>query len=236
MNKRIWELDAFRGICILGMVVIHFLYNMTAFYGIFDWSYPAWFTFIKEWGGVLFLALSGICATLGSRSVRRGLIVFGCGLVVSAATVGMYLLHFANRGIIIYFGVLQCLGLCMILWPVFKKLRPMVLLLLAVTFIAGGFLFQGMVSECKWLMPLGIVWSDFVTADYFPLLPNFGYFLAGAVLGRLIYSKKETLLPNVNADSGILKFLQACGRHSLWIYLLHQPVIGIISMLILYLQ
>ena len=100
MKKRIWELDVFRGICILGMVLVHFIYDLVELYGIIDWSYPAVFSFVKDWGGVLFLLLSGVCATLGSRSVRRGLIVFACGLVCTAVTAGMYLLGFAGKYII----------------------------------------------------------------------------------------------------------------------------------------
>ena len=95
-NKRIWELDAFRGICILGVVLVHFVYDLVELYGIIDWKYPPLFSLVKNWGGVLFLLISGICVTLGSHSVRRGLIVFGCGMVITAVTVAMYLLNFAN--------------------------------------------------------------------------------------------------------------------------------------------
>lgn len=231
-NKRIWELDAFRGLCILGMVAVHFVYDLTKLYRIIDWTYPVWFSFVKNWGGILFLLLSGVCVTLGSRSVRRGLIVFGCGILVSAVTVGMYLLDFADMSIIIYFGVLQCLGACMILWPLFRKLPWWSLLILSAMLITFGFVFKGMESELKFLMPLGITWDGFASSDYFPLLPNLGYFLLGAVIGRRAYGKKESLLPGVNAQKGILGFLQKCGKHSLWIYLLHQPILSGICLLL----
>ena len=55
MKKRIWELDAFRGICIFGMMVVHFAYDLTDLFGIIQWQYPAWFAFMQRWGGVLFL-------------------------------------------------------------------------------------------------------------------------------------------------------------------------------------
>lgn len=232
-SKRIWELDAFRGLCVIGMVLVHFVYDLTELYRIIDWPYPVWFSFVKNWGGLLFLLLSGICVTLGSRSVRRGLIVFGCGLLVSAVTVGMYLLDFAGKGIIIYFGVLQCLGTCMILWPLFKKLPWWALAAVGTVVIVLGSFFTGMESELKFLMPLGIIWPGFASSDYFPLLPNFGFFLLGAALGRTVYKKKESLLPGVSADRGILGFLCKCGKHSLWIYLLHQPVLSGICMLLM---
>jgi uncharacterized membrane protein len=232
MKKRIWELDAFRGICILGMVLVHFVYDLVELYGIIDWQYPQWFSFVKDWGGVLFLLISGISATLGSRSVRRGLIVFACGMVVSAVTYGMYKLDFTDKSIIIYFGVLQCLGSCMLLWPVFKKLPWWALVILSIPLIWLGIWMRNQAGvDTKWLMPLGLPWQGFVSSDYFPLLPNFGYFLLGAAIGRTAYRKKESLLPKVNAKSTALRFLCGCGKQSLWIYLLHQPILSGLCML-----
>ena len=61
--------------------------------------------------------------------------------------------------------------------------------------------------------------------DYFPLLPGFGWFLLGAVIGRTAYRKKQSLLPRVNAANPVIRFFSFCGRHSLLIYMLHQPVL-----------
>ena len=91
MKKRIWELDALRGVCILGMVIVHFVYDLVELYALVPMAYPKWFAFIKDWGGVLFLLLSGTCATLGSGHTRRGLVVFACGMVCTLVTVyGLY--------------------------------------------------------------------------------------------------------------------------------------------------
>lgn len=237
MKKRIWELDAFRGLCILGMVIVHLVYDLVDLYEIVDWEYPGWFSFIKDWGGVLFLLLSGVCVTLGSRSVRRGAIVFLCGMICTAVTYGMYRMGF-DKSVIIYFGVLHCLGVCMLLWPTYKNSQWWALLLHGL-FLAGLGLYLNrlnmdrvLTTTNQWLMPLGIYWRGFASSDYFPLLPNLGYFLVGAALGKTLYRKKETLLPMVNDRNIILRCLQFCGRHSLWIYLLHQPVLSGICMLL----
>lgn len=232
MKKRIWELDALRGICILGMVIVHFMYDLVELYRILDWEYPTWFTIPWQIGSVTFVVLSGLCVTLGSRSVRRGAIVFGCGMLVTAVTYGMYRFGF-HHSIIIYFGVLQCLGCCMLLWPVFRKLPWWALLILGGLLIWGGFYVRSLPRvDVYYLMPLGLPWEGFSSSDYFPLLPNLGYFLVGAALGRTVYRKKETLLPKVREDMGIVKFLCFCGRQSLWIYLLHQPVLSGICMIL----
>lgn len=232
MKNRIWELDAFRGFCILGVILIHFVYDLTELYGILRWDAPALFRFVQNWGGVLFLLLSGVCATLGSRSLRRGLIVFACGMICTAVTAGMYLLDIAGIDIIIRFGVLHCLGICMILWAFFRKLPTWSLALLGAVMVALGFHFQSIRVEATWLFPLGLLHPGFTSSDYFPLLPHLGFFLLGSVMGRTLYKNKQSLFPKVNARAPVLRFLGFCGRQSLLIYLLHQPVLSLICMLL----
>ena len=233
MKKRIWELDAFRGLCLIGMIGVHLVYDLTVLYKIITWQPPDIFVFVQRWGGLLFLLLSGICVTLGSRSVRRGIIVFIAGLIVSGVTYGMYRFGFSGKSIVIYFGVLHCLGVCMLLWGCFRKLPWWTLALFGLAFTALGLYFRTLTVENPWLFPLGLTTQTFVTSDYFPILPNFGYFLLGAVLGKTLYRRKETLLPGVNPKNPILRFLQWMGRQSLWIYLLHQPILNGICMLIM---
>ena len=60
------------------MVCIHFRYDLGSVY---DWEYPTAFTVLKQWGGILFLLLSGVCVTLGSRHIRRGITVLACGII-----------------------------------------------------------------------------------------------------------------------------------------------------------
>lgn len=232
MKNRIWELDAFRGLCVLGMVIVHFIFDLVELYGIVEWEYPALFSFIQNWGGVLFLLISGICATLGSRSVRRGILVFACGMLVTAVTFGMYWLGLAHPIIIIYFGVLHCLGVCMILWTFLKKLPTLWLGILGAGMVMLGLWLRTVYFDFPWLIVFGFITPEFMSSDFFPLLPNLGFFLIGAVLGRTLYARKETLLPKINTHSAPIRFLSACGKQSLLIYLLHQPVLAGITMLI----
>lgn len=234
MKKRIWELDALRGVCILGMVVVHLIYDLQTFFSLPFLADSRLFDLVKQWGGVLFLLISGICVTLGSHPVRRGLIVFACGLICSAVTAGMYFLNMADKSIIIYFGVLHCLGVCMLLWPLFKRLPVWALGLLGLGLTVLGLWISGnVVVDFPWLIPLGLVPGDFASSDYFPLLSNLGFFLVGAFLGKTLYRKKETLLPRVNPANPVLAFFTRLGKWSLPVYLLHQPVITGLLYLIL---
>ncbi len=234
MKKRIWELDAFRGICILGMVVVHLMYDLTDLYRIIDWEYPDLFSFVQRWGGVLFLLISGICVTLGRRNIRRGLIVLLGGAAVTAVTYCMYKFFSFSKEIVIYFGVLQCLGSCMLLWWLFKRLPTWAIAVIAFAMVAAGLYLDTVVLvNHPWLVPLGFTYPNFVTSDYFPLLPNLGFFLLGAVLGRTVYAKKQSLLPDTWEK--VLPFRALCflGRQSLWVYLLHQPILAGICMLLM---
>ena len=221
MVKRFWELDALRGICLLGMVGIHLLYDLRI-------PLPLPLKLLQDWGGCAFLLLSGLCVTLGRHPLWRGLVVLGCGMVCTLVTWGMRILGVTDYESVIWFGVLHCLGVCMLLWPVFRQLSSPFLGLLGGIFIVLGFLFEKFLLDGPWLVPLGIRYPGFVSADYFPLFPNLGFFLLGAVAGRRLYRKKESLFPSLRPN----RFLCFCGRHSLAIYLLHQPILyGILLIL-----
>lgn len=236
MKKRVWELDALRGLWILIMIGIHLSYDLVDLFAVVRLKDYTLYNWSQEWGGMLFLPISGISATLGSRPGRRGLQVFACGLLVSGVTVGMYLLGFADRGIIIYFGVLQCLAVCMFLWQLFRKCPTWLIAVFGAVFSAAGlYLTRNVRLSFSWLAPFGLIGHSFASSDYYPLLPNFGYFLLGAALGRILYPKKESLLPNVNTANPVIRFLTFCGRHSLIIYLVHQPILAAVIAAFLYL-
>lgn len=225
-KERIWELDALRGLCILGMLVFHLLYDLTELFSLLDLSLPAWLTFVADVGARIFLLLSGLCVTLGSHPIRRGTVVFACGMLCTLVTWLMCHLGFAGSSVVIRFGMLHCLGICMLLWPILKHLPLWLQLLLGLAMVAaGGWIdVSGLRVESRWLFPLGLRYFGFSSGDYYPLLPGLGWFLLGAVLGKTLYRKQQSLLPAPPRIS----FLCFCGRHSLPIYLLHQPLFAAI--------
>lgn len=231
LNKttRIWELDAFRGVCILGMVIVHLVYDLAELSGLVRWECSPLFLFVMNWGGVLFLMLSGICATLSRGRLSRGLLVFGCGMLITAVTAGMHHLGLADASLIIRFGVLHCLGICMILWPILKKLPTPILAAAGIAMIIAGLTIRNLRVETPWLFWLGLVTKHFSSADFFPLLPFLGFFLMGAVLGRSLYRSKESLFPRANLHHPVIRVLTITGQWSLIIYLVHQPLIFLVT-------
>ncbi len=229
-RERIWELDALRGFCIVCVIFVHFMFDLVYFLGK-QVDFPPLYTFIQQYGGAIFVVLSGCCATLGSRSFRRGVLVFGCGMLITLVTFGMYRMGMAASDVVVKFGVLHLLGVCMMLYPLLKKLPTTALSVFASAIVAIGYAIQGMRFSVRWLFPLGFVYPGFTSSDFFPLLPQLGWFLLGIVIGRTLYHEKRTLLPGTAQDFFLFRFFQWCGRQSLWIYLLHQPVVyGLIEL------
>ena len=230
-KQRVWELDALRGFCILAMVLIHLFFDLSRF-GHMTFNLPGWFVFLRTYGHVLFVLISGICATFSSNTFRRGVMVFGAGLLVSYVTMFMdYILDITNMRI--WFGILHMLGLCMILYPLFRKLPWWVQGLFGVAFVVLGFWMQTVTVKVPFLFPLGLTNpAVYPGSDFFPIFPGLGWFLIGSALGKTVYKKRQSLLPKVNSELGILRFFRFCGRHSLELYLLHQPVLVIAVSLI----
>lgn len=222
MKQRIWELDAFRGICLLGMIYCHLYYDITTLLRLPSINDGGIFDLISK-GGFLFIMLSGICATLGKRPVKRGLIVFGCGMICTLVTYAMWKFGFATKDLLIYFGVLHCIGACMLLWPVFRKLPWWVLIPIGLAIVCLKDYMATISTESLAFIPFGVYPYFFASSDYFPLIPAFGYFLIGGGLGQILYKEKKSLIP----EPRFFPFNMLCfiGRHSLWFYLGHQPIL-----------
>ena len=228
-------LDTVRGVCILSMVAYHGMYDLVDIFGLPS----AWYTGLPGyiWQQSIcwtFILLSGLCWQLSRRHVKRGLLLVGCGAAITLIT---WLVMPSQR---ILYGVLNLLGLsALLLIPLDKVFRKIpawaglggALLLFALTknVSRGSLGFEGLVL-CRlprWLyatdllavvgFPCPSCWGT----DYFPLLPWFFLFCAGYFLWSLLDKSpraKALLRPGLRP----LSFL---GRHSLAIYLIHQPAL-----------
>lgn len=132
---------------------------------------------------------------------------------------------------IIAFGILHLIGVSIILAYPFLDLRFANLLLGAVVIGAGIVVGSaGPVSEGPWLLPLGVLPEGLPMPDYRPLLPWFGVVLLGLFVGNTLYAGRvpRRSWSRRGVPARQLAFL---GRHSLLIYLVHQPVL--VSLLLL---
>ena len=222
-NNRITELDAARGIAVLCMVVVHVLAFGKKFGG-WDYEWSAFFTFVKQYGGAFFVILSGVCATLSSRLFKRGVIVFCCGMALTGVTYWLCHSGREDETVLIQWGVLHCIGVCMMLWPVLKKLPVWARFALGAVIVVAGYYIRSYVYvRSSWLFPLGLRWWDFAAFDYFPLMPHLGWFMIGSGIGAAVYKDRKPLFPSLKP--GALAFI---GRNSLFIYLIHLPLLYVI--------
>lgn len=233
-KERIWEIDALRGFMIVCMVFVHFVIG-SADDRLIAW--PSWLIAVFGRLGVLFVLLSGISATLGKRSFRRGVIVFACGLLLELGSYIAVLLGIFGNNMVIRFGVLHLLGISMMLWPLLRKSSPWVLVIFGAVIIGLGYWFETFYVEPKFLFAIGLIDRTFTSGDFYPIFPQLGFFLVGGAIGKWVYPEKKTLFPKVNADNPVLRFFRFCGRHSLIIYLFHFLFVGaVLALLSLFLH
>lgn len=225
-SERIWEIDFLRGVAIILVVGYHLLFDLGEFVGArrflgfsTDLSSVAW-TIAQHFFAGLFVLLSGTSSTLTRSNVRRGLRLLAISFAVTVVT---YVFESTSA---IYFGILQCLAVSMLLYgAAFEKAG-------AVACAVWGTLVLGLTAvlpilkrmpalRTDWLLPLGLTSPSFSSFDYFPLIPWLGIFLIGASLGKSLYASKRSLLPWRLPRT----FVNWAGRHSLIIYIAHQPII-----------
>jgi uncharacterized membrane protein len=230
-RERIWEIDFLRGVSIILMVGYHLLYDLGEFRGMTkvlffstDLDSTGW-TVAQSFFAALFVVLSGISGTLTRSNIRRGLRLLAVSLAVTAVT------YIIDPSQAIWFGILQCLGVSILVYgAAFQKTGPAACAAWGALVLGlGSFLpavKKALAVRFDWLLPLGLHSPTFSSFDYFPLIPWFGVFLIGAALGKTVYASRRSLLPWRLP----VTFVNVAGRHSLLIYIVHQPVLYLIGL------
>ena len=208
------------------MVGYHLLFDLGEFRAVksflgfsTDLSGAAW-TAAQAFFAGIFVILSGVSSTLSRSNLRRGV-----KLIVVAAAVSVVTWFFEPSAAVL-FGILHCLAVSILLYGAFFERKGPVACAAWGAVVIGLSAFLPMLRTAMavnfdWLLPFGIYGPTFASYDYFPLIPWFGVFLAGAVLGKTVYAPGKSLFPRRPKET----FINFAGRHSLLIYVVHQPVI-----------
>lgn len=231
-RRRVLLFDELRGVSILSMLGYHLCYDLAVLFGV---SGMGWF--FSAGAGVwqlcicgVFLFVAGACCSYSRSNLRRGVRLFLLGMVFTVVTA----LVMPDQ--LIVFGLLHFLGVAVLLSipcrRLFAHIPPGVgvvagLVLFWLTYhVQSGWigispalsvaLPRGLYAT-NWLCFLGFYNESFASADYFPLLPYLFLFWAG-----MFFSRFRLPAWCYRSRCRALAFL---GKHSLAIYLLHQPVI-----------
>ncbi len=229
--ERSITLDACRGAAICAMVAYHFIFDLV-YFGIIE-ADPS-FRYIAYPIAGSFIAIAGISLHLKSESLRRqertgwqfiqpflrrGFQLLAIGFGITCVT-----WIYPHEGFIIW-GILHALGAATILGIPFLRYQKLIMPV-AILIIATWLLFFPLYGP-DYLLPLGIHEPGFLSLDYIPLIPWFPVFLLGIAAGSYFFQKKTEKERQMQTGDHhmLLTLLAVPGRHSLAIYLIHQPVI-----------
>ena len=226
IKQRVFEVDFFRGIAIILMVIFHFCFDLNYFgYIDFDiYSGLNWKIF-RIVIVSLFLLLVGISLCLAYRKtlnidkLKKRLFILGISSVaISAVTYFIFPHSWIYFGIIHFIFFATIVGIPFIRFP---KISLVVGILIITLYFLGVFHFKWLYNYLQPLFHLPLRTQDIVRFS-----PWFGVVLIGIFLYYY-------LLPKINISQNMItKKIAFLGRHSLLIYLIHQPIMFGFFMLI----
>ncbi|UYV37003.1 DUF1624 domain-containing protein [Rhodobacteraceae bacterium D3-12] len=228
LRGRIDAVDLARTIAIVGMVVFHFTRDLEDFGLIAAGTTLAggWAVFAMcVAGGFIFLAGVSLVLAHGA-GVRWAGYFRRLGLLVAAAGAVSVATWVAMPHAFIFFGILHSIALSSVLGLAFLR-RPLWLTgLVGVGVVALPMVYRSEVFTGRWGAWTGL--SPWVppTLDFEPVFPWFAPFLFGMMFAHLAARFGVWTWLRVTFGGGrVPKALLWPGRHSLMIYLVHQPIL-----------
>ena len=225
---RIAAIDVARGLALVGMGVYHLTWDL-AHFGLVPASLPfaPAMRLVSHGVAGAFLALVGVSLALahphGLRRrafARRFALVAGAALLVTLAT------FFLDRDEPIYFGILHCIAVASLVAAPFVGAPAWAALAAGALALAAPFVISSAAFNSPALIWLGLGTALPRTLDWRPLAPWAGVVLVGLALARVSLSRfARSALAHWRPAAMPGRALGFAGRHSLAIYLAHQPIL-----------
>jgi uncharacterized membrane protein len=240
-TARFWEVDFLRGLAIVTMVIYHTFFIMN-YYRVFmtNLHTPFWWYFPRIIANT-FIFLVGVSLTLSySRDIlkqthkkglykkymKRGAMIFACGLFVTFAT------FIAVRENYVMFGILHLIGASIVLAYPFIRFKYINLLIAALIF-SLGIHFKTIFIKSPLLLWIGIKPYNFSTVDFFPIFPWTAAVFIGLFVGNILYNDYKRNFKFFDLSENFLsKAMCYLGEKSLVIYIAHLPIIVGVALLI----
>jgi len=222
-RHRIVGVDALRGVALCMMFVYHFAFDLR-FYGVIvaDFEHdPFWLGF-RALIVSSFMALVGVSLVLADRAGattahfwKRVGVIAACALAASAGS------YFVFPRTFIYFGILHCIAVASVLaWPMVRQ--PRLALSIGIMVVLGGLLWSNAAFDARAWSWMGFTTIRPATEDYVPLAPWAGVVFIGIAAGHAL--ARGAFRPLVPL-AGMPTWLRWLGRHSLAVYMIHQPLL-----------
>jgi uncharacterized membrane protein len=220
-SPRVAAIDAVRGIALCAMIIYHFCFDLRHF-GVTrsDFEHdPFW---LSARAAILssFLLLAGASLVLADRRTQDSFwrhvgIIAVCALLVSIASYAMFPRTY------IWFGVLHAIAVSLVLARPLTR-SPRTAFVTGIAIIVAGLAFAHPAFDNRALGWLGFMTAKPATEDYVPLFPWAGMLFLGLALGHaLIRNRFAALAPVAHPP----RWLAWMGRHSLLVYMVHQPLL-----------
>lgn len=229
-SRRLIAVDVARGIAIAGVVLFHLVWDLE-FTGLVSGiaRHPAWLLFGHCLAGS-FMVLVGVSLVLahrervGWRAFARRLAV----IVVSAVAITVATL-LAFPGAFIYFGILHAIAVATLIGVVFLRVPAVASLAVGVVIVALPFFLHSTAFDSIWLAWAGFSAYPPPSNDYVPIFPWAGLTLIGVAATKWALAHGiDRRLPTYPPQGPTAIALTWLGRHSLAIYLLHQPLLLVV--------
>ena len=230
-SSRYAFIDYLRGIALLLMFIYHFCFDLDYFNFIqTDFNNNPWWTNFRTVIVSLFLWLVGLSLWLATRKkINLPRYLKRLGLLVIASALVSYSSYITFPKSYIFFGILQFILVASIVGLLFIRLYYSNLVL-GLLFIAIGSTYSHPIFNTSALQWFGLMTHRPITEDYVPFLPWFGVVLIGIFSAAFIFKEQgssgiTTQFSRWNdTKTKYHRHISCMGRHSLIIYLIHQPI------------
>ena len=229
-SNRLVHIDALRGLAIVLMVIYHFCFDLS-YFGLapFDFYEDSFWLHTRTLILSLFLGLVGVSLVLAHRRrlnvmrfLRRLGLIAASASLVSLATWWMFGERYVFFGVLHFIAVASVLGLLFLRAGWLNLIAGVGVIVFATRYQSAWFDAPGR----RWI---GLMTHKPQTEDYVPLLPWLGVVLLGLFAAPYIV-RWSSRLGDVGRNAAATRWLAVAGRHSLAIYLIHQPIlIGALS-------
>lgn len=228
-RQRAVLLDLARTLALLGMASFHFVFDLVMFGHLpFEVIGQGFWHFWARGVASSFLFLSGVGLVLAygqgvdpRRLARRLARIGGAALLVTGAT------RLAMGDGFVFWGILHMIAFGTLAGLAALRLPPVLTLALAAVVFWMGWTLELPAFDAWWLLWLGLGAAPVYAVDYVPVFPWLSAVLAGVALGRIAVA--QGLWARIRAvtvpEGSCWDRLAWPGRHSLLVYLIHQPIL-----------